>query len=60
MPFHMVHCPGTLGLDPNVLSHIGMDTNNLTTIIPIENAMTLVLTSWATIMVEPLFLSHVI
>ena len=49
----IVHCPGTLGLVPNVLSYIRVDSDIPTKFSSTDNAEPLVLTYLATIIVEP-------
>ena len=56
---HIVYCPGTLGLVPDALSRIGVDSDVSNAVSSTDTAESLVLASLATIMVEPLFLSRV-
>ena len=57
MPVHIVYCPDILGIGPyDALSHIDVNSDIPTKVSSTDNAESLVLTSLATIMVEPSFL----
>ena len=56
---HIVYYPSTLGLVPDDLSHIGVDSDIPTMVSPVDNTEALVLLSLETILVKPSFLSRV-
>ena len=59
MPLHIVYHPGTFDLVFDALSHIGVNSDVPKKVSSTDNDESLVLTSLATIMVEPSFLSQV-